>query len=246
MPAWVLVWRWPTHRWAARMGKSIWSKRCQTRLQDRTAAAAAGSNVSRPRHRASDPSAIFHGTDGTMTYCAPSPVAPMPPTDALAITSTPLEHLQRFSVSTFELTLLWSERPLQLPLRIYYDGSRESPPARPGVTWVNLTAAQPWAYAVLTRAKSTSALRQAYSQGRLQCVVPMGTRLCRDIFTVLKVAALFDAVQRVPTPSALLWLDIDCFFQRPLDLACTHTTLSSRHARMQSRPHPRACSRASN
>ena len=64
----------------------------------------------------------------------------------LLITSTPLDHIRRNGEWSFRDTLL--SRRLPHPLRVYFDyrGRRTlPPPSVPNVTWVNLTAVQPWA-----------------------------------------------------------------------------------------------------
>ena len=142
-----------------------------------------------------------------------------------AITSSPLGHLLRKRFTGFTDTLLWEKRPLPLPLRIYIDGGSGSAAAElarsvagRNVSFINLEEVQPWAPAVLARGwAKDSPLQRAYTRETLECLVWHGAR-CRDIVTVLKVGALYDAVMRSPFAS-ILWLDMDCFFQRDLDAA---------------------------
>tara|TARA_B110001452_G_scaffold131298_1_gene109092 strand:- start:396 stop:881 length:486 start_codon:yes stop_codon:yes gene_type:complete len=131
----------------------------------------------------------------------------------LLITSTPLDHIRRNGEWSFRDTLL--SRRLPHPLRVYFDyrGRRKlPPPAVPNVTWVNLTAVQPWAQAVVdVGSPAKAALQLAYRNASASaCFVGLGSghaATCRDIFTVLKVAALYDAVLRPSPPDAVLWLD---------------------------------------
>tara|TARA_B110001452_G_scaffold119427_1_gene99085 strand:- start:1841 stop:3109 length:1269 start_codon:yes stop_codon:yes gene_type:complete len=133
-------------------------------------------------------------------------------------------------------------RPLQLPLRAYYDGDGTPPEWAPsGVTWVSLDAVAPWAgqFARENRARN-STVQTAYRRKQLRCIVRDSfnkTGLCLDVMTVLKTASIHDAVfgcrdgdgdggcdrqsaaRHEPRPLAkhVVWLDFDTFFQQPLD-----------------------------
>ena len=156
--------------------------------------------------------------------------------DALAVSSVPLRHLA--SYHDYHGSLLWRERPLALPLLMYYDGTGRRP-AFTNVTWIDVERAQPWSTAFIEWAwGSTSPLQQIYRAAnesrRIPCVVwgrvtgteasrcqgsspPPQCQRCQDVFTVFKVAALYDAARNHPA-SRLLWLDLDTWFQRPLDV----------------------------
>ena len=123
-------------------------------------------------------------------------------------------------------TLFNPDRPLQLPLRAYHDGEGQPPPLS-NVIWVSLAESQPWAITLLETATRDGSrqLQEEYNAsskaGGLDCLVWVefgrGGKLCKDVFTVLKVAALYDAVVQQPTSVHVLWLDFDTWFQRPLD-----------------------------
>ena len=112
------------------------------------------------------------------------------------------------------------------PLRVYYDGAviGESLPhamaARAGVTWIELSRAQPWAAAAAaSMMQHDSAVQAAYRSGKMHCIVGRAfrsTRVCKDPLTVYKIGAMYDVATR-RIGSHALWLDSDAYFQRALD-----------------------------
>ena len=158
----------------------------------------------------------------------------LPP--AHATTSAPIGHVLRLRQNDFRDTLLWGERPLHLALEIYYDGATEQSLAglrqldvaanwTKNVSWIDLARWQPWALqAVADGLPKDSVLQRASRRKSLECLVWNNGR-CRDVMTVLKVGALYDAALRRSLES-VLWLDIDCFFQKELDAAFWSWTLS--------------------
>jgi len=144
--------------------------------------------------------------------------------DALAITSIPLPHLKLMVAQDYAHSILDPRRPLAIPLRVYYDGEGRRP-LFTNVSWVSLAEVQPWALTVLNQGTAPrSPLQRRYdggvsAAGGLECLVELevgAMRLCKDIYTVLKVAAIYDAVHR-PVSQHVLWLDLDTWFQRALD-----------------------------
>ena len=120
--------------------------------------------------------------------------------------------------------------PVLLHVWAYFDGDDGvRPPRRDNVTWVNISHVQPWAAAYIEAnfsskdASETSRTQQAYRTGRFQpCVVPVpksddSKPLCRDTQTILKVAAMYDAVMRPIARRHVVWLDSDAYFQQELD-----------------------------
>ena len=153
---------------------------------------------------------------------------PRPAAFALAVTSIYLPQL-RVCQRRDGCSLTLFARPLQLPLRAYYDGEGQ-PPAEPsGVTWVSLDSAAPWAGQFVTSSRGRNTTTQlAYRRKHLRCVVRDSfnkTGICLDVMTALKTASIFDALiggaQSSPEPRPLaryvVWLDFDTFFQKPLD-----------------------------
>ena len=165
----------------------------------------------------------------------------VPKLAAVAITSIYLPQLRVCQLRDgCSLTLF--ARPLQLPLRAYYDGDGTPPEWAPsGVTWVSLDAVAPWAaqFARENRARNAT-VQTAYRRKQLRCIVRDSfnkTGLCLDVMTVLKTASIHDAVfgcrvgdggggchrqsaaRNEPRPLArhVVWLDFDTFFQQPLD-----------------------------
>lgn len=165
----------------------------------------------------------------------------VPKLAAVAVTSIYLPQLQVCQLRDgCSLTLF--ARPLQLPLRAYYDGDGVPPSWAPsGMTWVSLDAVAPWAgqFARENRARNAT-VQAAYRRKQLRCIVRDSfnkTGLCLDVMTVLKTASIHDAVfgcrvgdggggchrnsaeRNEPRPLAkyVVWLDFDTFFQQPLD-----------------------------
>ena len=146
---------------------------------------------------------------------------------ASAVTSVHLQHMRlvlmdeekprrkRLPPPNFLLA-----HPLPLPLYAYFDGAGELPMLQ-NVTWVNLSTAQPWAESyVHEHMRHGSTVQNGYKDGRMKCVTGRYFAqhgLCKDVLTIFKVAALFDAgvVRRWSTH--LLWLDTDTFFLRSPD-----------------------------
>ena len=151
-----------------------------------------------------------------------------PELHALAVTSIYLPQLRVCQLRD-GCTLSLFARPLQLPLRAYYDGEGRPPAKTPGVTWVSLDSAVPWAgqFVAGNRGRDTST-QLAYRRKQLKCVVRDSfnrTGVCLDVMTILKTASIFDALLGDPRASTeprplakyIVWLDFDTFFQRPLD-----------------------------
>jgi len=142
-----------------------------------------------------------------------------------AVTSVFLPQLAKAAPS-YTNTLFG--RPLQLPLRAYYDGTGE-PPRLDHVHWVSLESAAPWAAQFVKRHREeNSTIQREYARRRYTCIAGRVSEkgrmthlhggVCRDFYTAYKTAALTDAVAR-GVASYVLWLDYDTWFQRPLDLA---------------------------
>ena len=158
----------------------------------------------------------------------PTPTGAAPELHALAVTSIYLPQLRVCQLRD-GCTLSLFARPLQLPLRAYYDGEGRPPVKTPGVTWVSLDLAVPWAgqFVAGNRGRDTST-QLAYRRKQLKCVVRDSfnrTGVCLDVMTILKTASIFDALLGDPRAGAesrplakyIVWLDFDTFFQRPLD-----------------------------
>ncbi|KAL1511098.1 hypothetical protein AB1Y20_005920 [Prymnesium parvum] len=140
-----------------------------------------------------------------------------PPAAALAITSILLPHVRMLRQHGYQHSLF--SRPLRLPLRAYFNGEGECPHIA-GVTYVDLDKAQPWAGRfVQQHLQRTSWIQRAYARGRYRCTVAweyQKSRVCKDVATVYKVAAIRDAVAS-RLARHVVWLDVDTFFQRALD-----------------------------
>ena len=158
----------------------------------------------------------------------PTPAGAAPEQHALAVTSIYLPQLHVCQMRD-GCTLSLFARPLQLPLRAYYDGEGQPPAKTPGVTWVSLDSAVSWAgqFVASNRGRDTPT-QLAYRRKQLKCVVRDSfnrTGVCLDVMTMLKTASIFDALIGDPRSSAesrplaryIVWLDFDTFFQRPLD-----------------------------
>ena len=158
----------------------------------------------------------------------PTPMGAAPELHALAVTSIYLPQLRVCQLRD-GCTLSLFARPLQLPLRAYYDGEGQPPAKTPGVTWVSLDSAVPWAgqFVAGNRGRDTPT-QLAYRRKQLKCVVRDSfnrTGVCLDVMTILKTASIFDALLGDPRASTeprplakyIVWLDFDTFFQRPLD-----------------------------
>ena len=80
---------------------------------------------------------------------------------------------------------------------------------------VNLSHAQQWADAFVeaSHAHSTVQKHLHYPQW---CVVRPLREICNDIFSVYKVAAIWDALERFPCDD-VLWLDTDAYVAKPID-----------------------------
>ena len=161
----------------------------------------------------------------------PTPTGAAPDLHALAVTSIYLPQLRVCQLRDGCALSLFA-RPLQLPLRAYYDGEGQPPAQTPGVTWVSLDSAVPWAGQFVAGSRGRDTPTQlAYRRKQLKCVVRDSfnrTGVCLDVMTILKTAAIFDALlgepkragaEDAPRPLAryIVWLDFDTFFQRPLD-----------------------------
>lgn len=148
--------------------------------------------------------------------------------DVAAVTSIRLPHMNMMQHAKGFIF----NHPVLLHVWAYFDGDDGvSPPQRDNVTWVNISHVQPWAAAYIKAnlssrdASVASPTQQAYRSGVFQpCVVPVRQKnnskagnLCRDPQTILKVAAMFDAVMRPIARRHILWLDSDAYFQQELD-----------------------------
>ena len=137
---------------------------------------------------------------------------------AEAITSVHLPHVQL--MMTLRSTSFLLAHSLPMPLTAYYEG-HGSLPELANVTWNNLSLVQPWAqqYAE-AHLKHSSPIQRSYRSGQMKCVtgvIMRATGLCKDVLTVYKIAAIHDAVLERRSTSLILWLDVDAYFQRPLD-----------------------------
>ena len=107
--------------------------------------------------------------------------------------------------------------PLPLPLYAYYDGHGKLANIS-NVSWIDLVAAQPRVADYVTQnLLSTSSIQQDYASGRLKCVtrtIMNRTGVCKDVLTLFKVAAIYDAAVEKRLASKLIWVDSDCYFRR--------------------------------
>mmetsp|Transcript_28527 Transcript_28527/g.69478 ORF Transcript_28527/g.69478 Transcript_28527/m.69478 type:complete len:420 (-) Transcript_28527:70-1329(-) len=154
---------------------------------------------------------------------------------AAAVTSVFLPHLNTILAQGYPINLFSRPRTYQTPrdlsrpatsrqfqpfmTRAYYNGAGVRPQLQ-FVEWIDLDVVQPWAGVfVLEQRRSNSSVQRAYRKRRYTCVAPaVDLSTCSDVFTVYKVASIFDAVQ-ARAAQYLIWVDLDTFFQRPLDSA---------------------------
>lgn len=145
-------------------------------------------------------------------------------TSAVAVTSIHLPHLNLMMTAQSSNFLL--SHPLPLQLYAYYDGNgrydgKASPPRLDAVTWIDLAEAQPWATRFAEEhMRHNSSVQRAYRNNHLKCVVGgimRVTGLCKDVLTVLKVAAIFDACVVRRVKRWIIWVDSDAYFFRAPD-----------------------------
>lgn len=133
----------------------------------------------------------------------------------MLITSLYLPHLQQMLSSHATAQHFILGHPVPYLMLSYYDGPGNCPQIA-NVTWIELLRAQPWAATLAAHASSKDSLiQQGYGKGRshggLQCIVGQifkRTGFCKDVYTVYKVAAIYDAVVR-HMADYLVWVDAD-------------------------------------
>lgn len=101
---------------------------------------------------------------------------------------------------------------------------------------------QPWASAfVREQRRSNSSVQRAYRRRQYTCVAPaLDLTTCSDVFTVFKVASIFDAVI-TRAAHYLLWVDFDAFMQGPLDSHFWRWTTRHAVATIGARPPRKSC-----
>ena len=148
---------------------------------------------------------------------------------AMIVTSVYLPHLLKRRSNGFALTLFSRARlnafgasgvlpPYTLRVRAYFDGPGTPPPELDQVQWVPLELTQPWSVNfVQSSLRKNSTVASLYRSRRYTCIQPSPDfASCNDVYTAYKVAAIYDAIARA-VAHYVIWLDVDTWFQQPLN-----------------------------